>query len=274
MKYDLHSHSYFSDGALSPSELVKHAVKSGVTHLALTDHDTIDGLQEAQSAARKYGLNLVNGVEFSCTWENQLLHIVGLNVNCGDQVLQTGIAENKQRRLDRSEAMLEDLERHGINVRARLASIVKQGGVPTRPHFAQALIEEGLAKDKKQAFKRFLVRGKPGYISVDWPSLEDVASYISSAGGIAVLAHPIRYKFTRTKLKRLISEMKEVGIRAIEVSTPTTDRQQATMLGQLAIEFGLLASMGSDYHGEDQPWARLGSAQPLSKEQTPVWAHF
>lgn len=274
MKVDLHSHSYFSDGALSPTELVKRAHEQGISHLALTDHDTIEGLSEARKAAAEVGLEMINGIEFSCTWEKQLLHIVGLNIDPSNAVLRKGIAINKRLRLERAEAMFEDLEQHDINVRDAVAQQIQDRGVPTRPHFAQALVEQGYAKDKKQAFKRFLVRGKPGYIPMIWPSLIEVGSWIEAAGGIAVLAHPNRYKLTRTKLSRLISEMIPAGILGIEVSTSTTDKQQAAMLGQLSLQFGLWASVGSDFHSPDQPWARLGSAADLANDLNPVWTNF
>ncbi len=275
MKYDLHCHSHFSDGALSPTELVDAAVEAQITHLALTDHDTLDGLAEAQRAAfRHQSLTVINGLELSCTWENQLLHIVGLDVNPNNADLKAGVAQNKQRRLRRAEAMFEDFEQHDIYLRDFVANQLVSGGVPTRPHFAQALIEQGFAKDKKQAFKRYLVRGKPGYIPMRWPPLEEVADWILKAGGVAVLAHPNRYKMTRTKLSRLISEMLALGIQGMEVSTPTTDKQQTGMLGELANQFGLLASVGSDFHSYDQPWAKLGSAQPLAASLNPVWAQF
>lgn len=275
MKYDLHSHSHFSDGALSPTELVVAAAEADISHLALTDHDTLEGLAEAQHAAsRVNSLTLINGIELSCTWENQLLHIVGLQVDPNNDDLKAGVELNRQRRLRRAEAMFEDLEQHDIYLRDGVASQLVSGGVPTRPHFAQALIELGLAKDKKQAFKRYLVRRKPGYIPMSWPSLSEVADWVLGAGGIAVLAHPNRYKMTRTKLSHLISEMREAGIQGMEVSTSTTDKQQSAVLGGLATEFGLLASIGSDFHSFDQPWARLGSALPLAQSLTPVWSHF
>lgn len=274
MKFDLHCHSYFSDGTLSPTELIQSAFERGISHIALTDHDTVEGLAEARKAAEKLGIELVNGIEFSCTWEKQLLHIVGLNIDPSNPLLRKGVATNKRLRLERAEAMFEDLEQHDIDIREAVGRQIRDRGVPTRPHFAQALVEQGYAKDKKQAFKRFLVRGKPGYIPMIWPSLTDVGSWIEAAGGIAVLAHPNRYKFTRTKLSRLISEMIPAGIRGIEVSTSTTDKQQSTMLGQLSLQFGLLASIGSDFHSPDQPWARLGSAADLPNELNSVWTHF
>lgn len=275
MKYDLHSHSYYSDGTLSPTELVQLAAKYEITHLALTDHDTVAGLHEAQKAAKDLPIELINGIEFSCTWENQLLHVTGLNIDPNNPILLENIERNRVRRLDRAESMYEDFEQHDIFLRDDVLKQLKGcSAVPTRPHFAQALVELGYAKDKKQAFKRYLVRGKPGYIPMKWASLEDIGYAIKSAGGVAVLAHPNRYKFTRAKLIRLISEMIPVGINGIEVSTGTTDRQQVSMLGQLAQQFKLLASIGSDFHGIGQPWASLGCAKPLNKELTPVWVQF
>ena len=274
MKYDLHCHSYYSDGTLSPTQLLEHAKEREITHLALTDHDTLDGLAEAQKAANELDIHLINGIELSCTWEKQLLHVVGLNVDPNNAGLQKGVKLNKQRRIDRAEAMFEDFEKHGIFLRESVTQQIEDRGVPTRPHFAQALVEAGYAKDKKQAFKRYLVRGKPGFIPMVWAGLDDIGEWVTGADGVAVLAHPNRYKFTRTKLSRLINEMIPHGITGLEVSTSTTDKQQSKMLGDLAIEFGLNASIGSDFHSPDQPWARLGCAHELSKELTPVWAQF
>lgn len=274
MKYDLHSHSHFSDGSLSPTELVHAALEQGITHLALTDHDTLNGLHEAQLAVVGVPMELINGVELSCNWEKQLLHIVALNVDPNNKVLKQGVEQNRQRRLDRAEAMFEDFEQHDIDLRENVQVQLETRGVPTRPHFAQALVELGYAKDKKQAFKRYLVRGKPGYIPMSWPSLEEIGEWVKSAGGIAVLAHPMRYKFTRTKLIRLIVEMKSASIYGIEISTATTDKQQVSMLSELAKQFQLFASMGSDFHSFDQPWARLGTAEPLPKDLTTVWSQF
>ncbi len=280
MKYDLHSHSYFSDGELSPTSLVEQAVDVGITHLALTDHDTTNGLQEAQSAAQSNPIQLVNGVELSCSWNFQLLHVVGLNIDPTNDQLCHGIEQNRRSRLDRAQAMFVDFEKHGIDLREAVAaqlsieSNAEYSAVPTRPHFAQALVEAGYAKDKKQAFKRYLVYGKPGFVAMPWPSVQEIGRWITASGGIAVLAHPMRYKFTRSKLIRLIEEMRPAGINAMEVSTTTTNPQQASMLADLTIQHNLLASLGSDFHSNDQPWARLGGARPLPDGLNPVWDHF
>lgn len=274
MKADMHCHSHFSDGTLSPTELVALALQAGITDLALTDHDTLDGLPEAQIAADELGITLINGIELSCTWDKQLIHVVGLNVDPDNKVLKAGVEQNKQRRFDRAEAMFEDFEQHDIFLRETVAGHLRERSVPTRPHFAQALVDLGYAKDKKQAFKRYLVKGKPGYIPMLWPDVEQIGAWITAAGGTGVLAHPNRYKLTRTKLSRLISDMLKAGIEGIEVSTSTTDKQQSAMLADLAKQFGLFASIGSDFHSKDQPWARLGGAVDLSKELKPVWSSF
>ncbi len=273
-KYDLHSHSYYSDGDLSPEQLVIKAAEAQISHLALTDHDTVEGLNEARLAASKHGVELINGVELSCTWENQLVHIVGLNISSSDPLLRAIIEQNKRRRLNRAEAMFEDFEQNGIELRDSVQELLVDRCVPTRPHFAEALINQGYAKDKKQAFKRFLVRGKPGYIPMLWPNLNEVGKAIVASGGVAVLAHPMRYKLTRTKLCRLIADMVSAGIKGMEISTASTDRQQVIMLSKLAEQFNLYSSLGSDFHSEHQPWARLGQAAPLPKTLTPVWEAF
>jgi len=269
-KVDLHCHSISSDGELTPHELLELAAERGITHLALTDHDTLDGLPAAALAAQEHDICLIPGVELSCSWRGQLLHIVGLGVNPECAELKQGIAENQQRRWQRAERMIEDFLNHDIDLGKTVSGLLGDA-VPTRPHFAQALIKLGYAKDKKQAFKRFLVRGKPGYIPLIWPDLTEIGRWIKAAGGIAVLAHPMRYNMTRTKLVALIEEMKAADIVGIEVSTPVNDANQIQMLAQLAREHKLLGSMGSDFHSPDQPWARLGTAQPLPSGVQPVW---
>lgn len=272
--YDLHSHSRFSDGDLNPQELVALAVERNVTHLALTDHDSVAGLESAAEASAASGLSLVNGVEFSCQWNGQLLHMLGLNINPSHPKILEGVERNKQLRLERAEAMHHDFIKHGLDLRDEVNAVVDQAGVPTRPHFAQALINLGVVRDKNQAFKRYLVRGKVGYIPMQWPELAEVAQWIVESNGVGVLAHPMRYKFTRTKLIRLINDMQSHGVNALEVTTPVTLPQQSKMLTELCLKFDLLASTGSDFHSPSQPWAQLGTAAPLDPQLRPVWSLF
>lgn len=273
MKIDLHCHSYFSDGDLSPAALLEHAGEVGITHLALTDHDTVNGLEEARRAAVQHDIRLIDGLELSCSWNGQLLHVVGLGVNPEDSNLLKGIENNTELRHRRAKAMIEDFENHGVDLKQEV-NILLNDAVPTRPHFAQALVNLGYAKNKNQAFKRYLVRGKPGFVPMQWPSLQEVGSWINLSGGVAVLAHPLRYKFTRSKLVRLIEEMKELGIKAIEVSNSNIDQHQMTALASLATQHQLLASVGSDFHSANQPWARLGGAKDLPEHLTPVWTEL
>ena len=219
-------------------------------------------------------LSLIAGIELSCSWESQLLHVLGLNIDPDSDALQRVIAQNIERRLSRAEKMFMDFEQHDIDLRDQVTQMLEGKGVPTRPHFAQALIDSGYAKNKNQAFKRYLVRGKPGYIPMQWPDISEIAKAIKQAGGIAILAHPLRYKFTRTRLIRLIEDMRLAGIRGLEVSSPTNDVAQTSMLSRLALQYDLLASIGSDFHALDQPWARLGTATELPQELTPVWTEF
>lgn len=273
MKFDLHCHSHFSDGQLSPAELLALAKQVGITHLALTDHDTLNGLPAAAEAARQQQLHFISGVELSCSWNGQLLHVLGLGVDPDNTQLIEGIERNTQLRLSRAQAMIADFARHGIDLEQEVNSILN-GAVPTRPHFAEALVNMGYAKNKNQAFKRYLVRGKPGFIPMQWPLLQEVAGWITGAGGIAVLAHPLRYKFTRTKLVRLIQEMQEAGVQGMEVCSANLDQQQVDMLAKLAVQHDLLGSVGSDFHALDQPWARLGGARDIPDSVTPVWSQL
>ena len=274
INYDLHTHSYFSDGAYSPKELLSAAVDCNITHLALTDHDTVGGLEEAQQAARELDINFIPGIELSCVWKHQLLHLVGLNIDASNSSLLAGVAQNQERRWQRAEAIHRDLAKHDIEVRENVELSLQKGSVPTRPHFAAALVKQGHAKDKKQAFKRYLVKGKPGYVAMQWPELSEAANWINEAGGVAVLAHPMRYKFTRSRLIMLIEEMQEYKVNAIEVATPITDKQQMQMLAQLSLEHQLWASRGSDFHSVEQVWARLGGAPELPEDVRPVWQLF
>ena len=270
MKFDLHCHSTFSDGELTPNELFKLASDHQITHLALTDHDSVSGLAQAEIAAAAHAVKLIPGLELSATWRGQLLHVVGLGVDPENPALLAGVQKNQQARFQRADAIIADFQRAGIDLEAQARQVIGDA-IPTRPHFAQALINLGYAKNKQQAFRRYLVRGKPGFVPLVWPTIEEVGDWITQAGGVAVLAHPMRYHFTRTKLLTLISEMKPAGITAIEVSTPVNDVQQINQLADIAVQQELYGSMGSDFHALNQPWARLGSALPLPERVTPVW---
>ena len=209
--YDLHSHSTASDGSLEPEQLVARAIEQGVDVLALTDHDGTEGIAAAQQAAQGTELTLIAGVEISVTWAKGTIHIVGLNIDPANAVLQKGLAEMRDLRVGRSQEIAKRLDKAGIpgalEGARKYASEVMLG----RLHFAKFLVEHGYAKDIPSVFKRYLVRNKPGYVPGEWTSLHDAVNWISRAGGQAVIAHPARYKITATKRRRLITDFKEAG---------------------------------------------------------------
>ena len=269
--YDLHSHSYHSDGTLSPAELVQRAQEKGVNVLALTDHDVTDGLSEAEDVAQKLGLRLIPGVEISSTWEGRTLHILGLNIDATNSVLQQGLAELRAARDSRAWLIDERLQRKGIVGAHAGASALARGAILSRTHFARYLVSAGHAKDTSQAFKKFLSRGTAGAVPSPWAALVDVIGWIRAAGGQAVLAHPARYQLGSTNLRRLLTEFRSVGGTGLEVVTGSQTLQECQRSTALAQEFELLASCGSDYHGPDKPWVELGRLAPLPAACQPLW---
>lgn len=270
--YDLHSHSTASDGVLSPRELVMRAALQGVNILALTDHDDMRGLAEARAAARDQGVDVVAGVEISITWRNSTVHIVGLRVDPADELLAYGLNRNREGRTRRAEQMAEELEKLGV--RGVLAGAYTYAGnkdLIGRTHFARYLVEYGLVKDVKTVFKKYLVKGKPGYVHHEWASLEEVVFWIHGAGGQAVLAHPGRYHFGRERMRDLLREFKELGGDAIEVVTGSHTADQVPIYADLAVEFDFLASVGSDFHAPGEGGRELGRLMPLPLRCRPVW---
>jgi len=269
--YDLHSHSTSSDGSLSPQHLIARAVEQGVDVLALTDHDGMEGIAAARSAAQGTTLTLVNGVEVSVTWGGSTVHILGLNVDYQNEALQKGLAGIREYRRERAVKIAERLEKSGIvgayEGARQYASPVMLG----RVHFAKFLVEKGYAKSINDVFKRYLVRNKPGYVSGEWASLEQTVTWINDAGGQAVIAHPARYKMTATKLRRLVTEFKTLGGIGIEVISGRQHPEEIKTLAKLANDFELLASRGSDFHSPDNTWVELGRLPALPLSVTPIW---
>ena len=270
-EYDLHSHSTASDGTLSPSELVSHAASVGVKVLALTDHDTLSGLAEAQNSAVSLPIVVLNGVEISVTWEKRTIHIVGLNIDPDFEDLQEGLDRLSSTRQWRAEEMGRQLEKHGIEGTYEAAAALSNGTLVTRTHFARVLVEKGLASNVRDVFKKYLVSGKPGFVRGEWASLEQAVSLIKRAGGRAVIAHPARYRLTKTKLRQLISDFIAAGGEALEVISGSHSKDEYFVMAQYAKDFGLLASAGSDYHGPENPWIKLGQLSQLPPGCNPVW---
>lgn len=269
--HDLHTHSVCSDGILRPQELVSRAKMHGVTVLALTDHDTVVGIDEAQRAAEQEGITILPGIEFSCLWSGIGIHVVGLNIDPQHVVMQAAVAQQLDSRNRRAEAIGDKLAKCGISGALAGARAHANGGVIGRPHFAKFLIEAGHVKSMNAAFKRYLGAGKPGDVKQVWPSVGQAVEWITGSGGVAVVAHPDKYKVTRTKLGRLLEDFTEAGGQAIEVisgrQTPNVTRD----LQIIASKYDLHASCGSDFHVPDAPWQELGSFGELPPASSPVW---
>ncbi len=272
MKIDLHSHTTASDGRLTPSQLIDRAVEFDLHTLAITDHDTIDGLPVAHDYICNMGisLTLINGIEISTVWQNKDIHIVGLGIDIENSALQTLIKEQKKRRVERSELMAlriakvtQDDVLEGVKAIAGDAPI-------TRAHFAKWLVDNGYAKTMQQVFKKYLTRNNPGYVPPIWCSISEAIDVIHQAGGQAVLAHPARYQLTAKWIKRLITAFCEAGGDAMEVAQPQQPQQERRNLADYAIQYKLLASQGSDFH-YPSPWMELGRNLWLPSGVEPVW---
>ncbi len=274
LRHDLHSHSTASDGTLSPSALVERAHDNGVDVLALTDHDVTAGLAEAHVAADGLGLNLISGIEISVSWGSQTVHILGLNIDPENETLQSGLDNMRKFRDWRAEEIGRGLEQHGIADAYIGAKQYAAGSIISRTHFARFLIERGHAQNMQQVFKRFLVRGKPGFVEGEWASLEEALGWIRAAGGEAVIAHPARYKLSATHLRHLLTEFKEYGGMAIEVVSGSHSRDEYRTMATYAKQFSLLASAGSDYHGPENLWMELGKLPELPSGCVPIWEHW
>lgn len=271
-RYDLHSHSLASDGALTPDALIARAIAQGVDVLALTDHDGTEGIIAAQQASKNTELTLIAGVEISVTWAGSTVHILGLNIDIDNVILQQGLMRMRTYRIGRAQKMAERLEKSGISGALEGARKYSSDVMLGRLHFAQFLVEHGHAKNISDVFKRFLVKNKPGYVSGDWASLTDAVTWITAAGGQAVIAHPARYKMTATKLRRLIIEFKEAGGVGFEVVSGRQHPEEVKKLAQLAEQFGLFSSCGSDFHTPDNNWVELGNLAEFPKNCIPIWS--
>ncbi len=273
-RYDLHSHSTLSDGTLTPRELVQRAAGAGVRVLALTDHDTTDGVAEALAAARTTGIELIPGVEISVTWQGAVIHVLGLGVDHRCAELQQGLAGLREVRARRAEEMGQRLEKSGIPGAFSGAQALSSGHLVSRTHFARFLVGAGYVSNMRKVFQNYLTRGKPGYVASEWATLEQALSWIAAAGGQAVIAHPARYPFTNAKLRRLLQEFVELGGSGLEVVSGSHNRDDCLRMARFAAEFDLSASAGSDYHGPENPWVELGRLTPIPENVPPIWQHW
>ena len=269
---DLHCHSVVSDGTLSPQALAERAKTNGVELWALTDHDEIGGQHRAAAAARAQGLPYLSGTEISVTFAGETVHIVGLGFDVDDAALQQGLRKTRGGREQRAMEMADSLAKAGIH--GTFEGALKFVGNPeliSRTHFARFLVESGVCRETSEVFRKYLTEGKPGYVEHRWASLQDAVTWITQARGIAVIAHPGRYKFTANEEYALFTEFKTHGGRAVEVVTGSHTRQEFVKYAETAKEFGLAASRGSDFHSPDESHTDLGTLPFLPGDLTPVW---
>lgn len=272
---DLHCHSTASDGTLSPAEVVRRAHANGVDLLALTDHDELLGIAEAMTEAADLGLRFVPGVEISVSWLDQTLHIVGLGVDPANEALIAGLAKVRGGRDGRAMLIAEELARIGIQ--GAFQGALRYVGNPalvSRAHFARYLVEIGVAKNVHDVFLHYLARGKPGYVEHVWATLEDAVGWIKGAGGLAVIAHPGRYRLGNAEMHILFEHFRDLGGEAVEVSCGAHDGGQLLAFARMARKYGLLASRASDFHGPEDSPIDLGRASPLPPDLTPVWTRL
>jgi len=270
--YDLHCHSTRSDGLLSPAAVVLRAAHRGVDVLALTDHDEVSGLEEAQSAATEAGIEFVCGAELSVSWEDLTIHVVGLRIDPGNTALGDGLATIREGRTSRARRMGDALAAAGIpGAYEGALDFVTSEQLVSRTHFARFLVEKGYARDIKDVFKRYLVPGKPGHVAHGWATMSQAVDWIHVAGGQAVIAHPGRYKVDGRGMRRLLGEFRDTGGDAIEVLSPSHTPAQYAEFATKCRVFGLAGSCGSDYHGPGESWMDLGDLPPLPAGVVPVW---
>jgi hypothetical protein len=269
---DLHCHSVVSDGTLTPEELAPRAAANGVELWSLTDHDEIGGQHRAIAAAHAAGMAYLTGAEISVTFAGVTVHIVGLGFDPDNAALREGLAETRDGRIPRARDMADQLAKVGIA--GAYDGALKYVGNPqlvSRTHFARFLVETGVCRDTPEVFRKYLTEGKPGYVPHRWAALGDAVRWITQAGGVAVIAHPARYKFTANEEYALFSEFKAHGGQGVEVVTGSHTAAEYVTYADMAREFGLAASRGSDFHGPEESYTDLGKLPFLPDTLTPVW---
>lgn len=269
---DLHCHSFVSDGTLSPEALAARAKANGVELWALTDHDEISGQQRAAAAAKAEGLPYLSGTEISVSFAGETVHIVGLGFDADNPELTQGLLQTRSGREARARQMADSLALAGIKGAFEgAAKFVGNPDLISRTHFARFLVESGVCSETHEVFRKYLTEGKPGYVPHRWATLGDAVRWIVQAGGIAVIAHPGRYKFTANEEYALFTEFKSHGGKGVEVVTGSHTVQEYVKYAETALEFGLAASRGSDFHSPLESRTDLGKLPVLSGKLTPVW---
>ncbi len=276
LKVDLHCHSTASDGLLSPEAVSRRAAENGVELFSLSDHDDLSGLPAAATVAGEHGMRFVTGVEISIEWGGAQVHILGYNFDADNAALNAGLQAIRDGRITRARRMSDDLEKR-LGLSGCFDGAMRYAENPnliSRAHFARYLVEQGLCKEVRNVFESYLVPGKPGYVDHRWATLQESIDWIVGAGGIASVAHPGRYKFSRKEMRQFFDEFKQSGGRAIEVVSGSHSADNVAVFSRLANEYGFLASCGSDFHGEGESYIDIGGTAPLSAGLTPIWEAF
>jgi len=272
LNVDLHCHSNVSDGVLAPAAVANYAHQAGVNVWALTDHDEVGGVARAREAATGLGMRFVAGVEISITWANETVHIVGLQIDENNQALVQGLASTRNGRDARGREMADQLAKAGIaGAYEGALKYVDNPDLMSRTHFARYLVECGACANIPEVFRKYLTEGKPGYVPHRWASLTQAVGWIRGAGGIAVIAHPGRYKFTPVQQGALFDEFKQLGGTAIEVVTGSHTPDQYGVYAEHARRYGFLASRGTDFHAPGESRVDFAMLPPLPGNLTPVW---
>ncbi|MBK6630802.1 MAG: PHP domain-containing protein [Betaproteobacteria bacterium] len=273
MKVDLHCHSNVSDGLLPPAEVSRRAADNGVELLALTDHDDVAGLVEARAVAEARGLRFLDGSEISVSWRDDAsFHVVGLGIDPANGALLAGLKSIRDGRDGRAHRIAEELDKIGIHgAYEGAARYAEKASIISRAHFARFLVEGKMSPDVKSVFDHYLAKGKPGYVPHEWASLEEALRWIGNASGVAVLAHPLRYRVSRDELRAFLGEFKDRGGQGIEVACGAHSAEEVKECARLARHFGLKGSVASDFHGPGESYAELGKAPPLPDDLVPIW---
>jgi hypothetical protein len=272
VNFDFHCHSTVSDGLLPPQEVARRAAGNGVDLWALTDHDDLDGLGLAREAAEEAGMSFVNGVEISIEWKGKPIHIVGLGFDATHPTLVGGLDALRVGRIERAKRMGDALAAIAIpGVYEGALSIATNPSLISRAHFARYMVSIGIARDVPGVFQHYLTPGKPGYVDHRWATLEDAIGWITQAGGVAVVAHPGRYKMSGGEMRHFLDDFKEMGGQGLEVTCGSHSPDHILQFARLARHYAFHASRGSDFHGPEESYVDLGKLPQLPEDLKPVW---
>jgi predicted metal-dependent phosphoesterase TrpH len=269
--YDLHTHTTASDGELLPEALIIKAKANGIDVIAITDHDTTAGIPRAAAEADKQNIKLLVGIELSVSWMDKNFHIVGLDIDADNPALKTSLKNTKDLREQRAVEIGKRLDKYGVSDAYHEAKELAGVHTLTRSHFARVLINQGFAKDSKEVFKKYLVHSKPGFVKTQWIEMEMGLKLIKQSGGVAILAHPLRYNITASWLRKFLTAFKAAGGESIEVVTGSSNADEIRTTATYAKRFELTGSAGSDFHGFDNTWVKLGQLATMPESVTPVW---